>query len=96
MKASRLGEQHIAKHVNIPDNRKFIGFDAYKKVIAESDVVRLATPPHFRPIHLQAAGRTVTWDQALNSQEDLSSSGYTWDAKPSASPIAIPGVTQFV
>jgi predicted dehydrogenase len=36
-------------------DRKFSGFDAYKGVIAESDVVLLATPPHFRPIHLAAA-----------------------------------------
>ena len=41
-------------------------------------------------------GQTITWDQALNSKEDLSPSGYTWDAKPPASPIAIPGITQFV
>ena len=41
-------------------------------------------------------GQTITWDQALNSQEDLSPSGYTWDAKPPDSPIAIPGVTRFI
>ena len=41
-------------------------------------------------------GQTITWEQALNSQEDLSPSGYTWDAKPPESPIAIPGVTRFV
>src|SRR5690348_8510958 len=28
--------------------KKFVGWDAYKGVIAESDVVLLATPPHFR------------------------------------------------
>jgi len=34
----------------------FTGFDAYKKVIAsEVDLVILATPPGFRPIHLAAA-----------------------------------------
>ena len=34
----------------------FVGFDAYKNVIDSGvDVVILATPPHFRPAHLQAA-----------------------------------------
>lgn len=33
----------------------FVGFDAYKNVIDSCDVVLLATPPHFRPIHLAAA-----------------------------------------
>jgi predicted dehydrogenase len=33
----------------------FSGFDAYKDVIANCDVVLLCTPPHFRPAHLKAA-----------------------------------------
>ena len=33
----------------------FSGWDAYKQVIAASDVVLLATTPHFRPMHLKAA-----------------------------------------
>lgn len=38
-----------------PDN-KFIGFDAYKKVLESGvDLVILATPPGFRPMHLRAA-----------------------------------------
>jgi myo-inositol 2-dehydrogenase / D-chiro-inositol 1-dehydrogenase len=35
--------------------KKFVGFDAYKGVIDACDVVLLATPPHFRPLHLRAA-----------------------------------------
>ena len=35
---------------------QFVGFDAYKQVIASGvDVVLLTTPPHFRPLHLKAA-----------------------------------------
>ncbi len=42
--------------VQVPKERQFLGFDAYKGVIASGvDVVLLATPPHFRPIHLAAA-----------------------------------------
>lgn len=34
----------------------YTGFDAYKKLLAgDVDIVILATPPHFRPIHLAAA-----------------------------------------
>jgi len=43
------------QRVDVPKNRQFVGWDAYKGVIQESDVVLLATPPHFRPLHLAAA-----------------------------------------
>jgi len=34
----------------------FSGFDAYKKVLeSKVDIVILATPPHFRPVHLEAS-----------------------------------------
>jgi myo-inositol 2-dehydrogenase / D-chiro-inositol 1-dehydrogenase len=37
------------------EDRKFLGFDAYKKVIDSGvDVVVLATPPGFRPMHIKA------------------------------------------
>jgi predicted dehydrogenase len=39
----------------VTEDRCFAGFDAYKKVIECSDVVLLATPPGFRPLHLKAA-----------------------------------------
>jgi predicted dehydrogenase len=41
--------------VDVPEDRQFIGFDAYQKAIALADVVILATPPGFRPIHFEAA-----------------------------------------
>ena len=38
------------------DEMCFVGFDAYEKVLAtDVDLVILATPPGFRPIHLEAA-----------------------------------------
>jgi predicted dehydrogenase len=45
----------ITQKIDVAPERCFVGFDAYQKVIANCDVVLLATPPHFRPIHLQAA-----------------------------------------
>lgn len=41
--------------LNVPEEHKFVGFEAYKKAIALADVVILATPPGFRPIHFEAA-----------------------------------------
>ncbi|HEX8916760.1 MAG TPA: Gfo/Idh/MocA family oxidoreductase [Humisphaera sp.] len=48
-------KEEWGESMDIPDNRKFSGLDAYKAVIDASDVVLLATPPHFRPLHLAAA-----------------------------------------
>jgi predicted dehydrogenase len=61
--ADRLGkslqdlkkEEEIAAKIDVAPERRFTGFDAYKRVIESVDVVLLCTPPHFRPIHLKAA-----------------------------------------
>ena len=49
-----LKKQH-GDRVDVPEDHQFIGFDAYEKAIALADVVILATPPGFRPIHFEAA-----------------------------------------
>lgn len=56
-RASRENLKKIyGQRVDVPDDRLFVGFDAYQKVIDSGvDVVLLATPPHFRPAHLRAA-----------------------------------------
>ena len=41
--------------LDVPEERKFVGFDAYLKAIPLADVVILATPPGFRPIHFEEA-----------------------------------------
>jgi predicted dehydrogenase len=41
-------------------------------------------------------GQQITWDQALNSKEDLSPQRYAWDAPPPPSPVALPGQSKFV
>lgn len=45
----------IKKLIDVPEERKFVGFDAYKNAIALADVVILTTPPGFRPIHFEEA-----------------------------------------
>ena len=42
--------------VDVPEERKFVGVDAYQKVLqTDIDLVILATPPGFRPQHFEAA-----------------------------------------
>jgi predicted dehydrogenase len=48
-------DEQVAAKIDVPKERRFVGFDAYKNVIAASDVVLLCTPPQFRPLHLEAA-----------------------------------------
>jgi len=44
------------EQVNVDPAHCFVGFDSYKDLIASGvDVVLLAAPPHFRPLHLAAA-----------------------------------------
>lgn len=44
------------RNVEVPDEKCFIGFDSYEKVIDSGvDLVLLCTPPHFRPAHVEAA-----------------------------------------
>lgn len=55
-----LKETEVGPQVQVSDDHQFVGWDAYKSVIEASDVVLLATPPHFRPVQLNAviaAGR---------------------------------------
>ena len=52
---TNLKEIHADK-ANVSPEHQYVGFDAYKKVLASGvDVVVLATPPGFRPLHLEAA-----------------------------------------
>jgi myo-inositol 2-dehydrogenase / D-chiro-inositol 1-dehydrogenase len=52
----RRGLARQGDKVKLSDDRCFVGFDAYRKVIGSGvDLVILATPPGFRPIHLKAA-----------------------------------------
>ncbi len=52
---STLKSSAVGDRVEVPADRKYVGFDAYKHVIDQSDVVLLTTLPHFRPIHFAYA-----------------------------------------
>ena len=53
---SQATKEKMAEKFAVDDDHCFVGFDAYKQVMASDvDVVILTTPPHFRPAHLAAA-----------------------------------------
>lgn len=66
--AQRLKKQHPEK-VDLPPERVFSGFDAYKQAIAcGPDLVLLCTPPGFRPMHYReavAAGKHVFMEKPV-------------------------------
>ena len=46
----------IQDRINVAPEKRFMGFDAYKKILASDvDIVMLTTPPGWRPIHFEAA-----------------------------------------
>ena len=58
----------ITAQVDVPQEMRFVGFDGYRKVIEQSDLVILTTPPGFRPIHFDAAveaGKQVFMEKPL-------------------------------
>ena len=45
-----------AGRIKVDPDHRFVGFDAYKKLLASDiDIVMLATPPGYRPMHFEAA-----------------------------------------
>ena len=46
---------NIKNKIDVPEERKYTGFDAYTKAMQHADVVILTTPPGFRPIHFEEA-----------------------------------------
>jgi predicted dehydrogenase len=53
---NNLKKRNLGEGLDVSSDRCFTGFDAYKKVLESGiDLVILATPPGFRPMHLAAA-----------------------------------------
>ncbi|QEH36251.1 Inositol 2-dehydrogenase [Aquisphaera giovannonii] len=46
--------EHGKDKFDVADERLFVGLDGYRKVIEACDLVLLATPPGFRPLHIEA------------------------------------------
>ena len=48
--------EEVRDRISVPEENRFIGFDAYQKLLATNiDIVLLTTPPAFRPLHYAAA-----------------------------------------
>lgn len=58
-----LKKQEFGNRIKVTPDTLFAGFDAYKNIVeSDVDIVILATPPGFRPVHLEAcvkAGKHV-------------------------------------
>ncbi|NCF99776.1 MAG: Gfo/Idh/MocA family oxidoreductase, partial [Planctomycetia bacterium] len=56
LNSSRMNLKGLGDKYDVSDEQCFVGFDAYEKLLAtDVDLVILATPPGFRPIHFEAA-----------------------------------------
>ena len=51
----QLDKMGKSAQIDVPKSRQYAGFDAYKGVIDQCDLVVIATPPGFRPIHFEYA-----------------------------------------
>jgi myo-inositol 2-dehydrogenase / D-chiro-inositol 1-dehydrogenase len=62
-------QQYHPDTVDVPPERRFCGFDAYQQVIAcDVDVLVIATPPGFRPLHFEAgvaAGKHIFMEKPV-------------------------------
>jgi predicted dehydrogenase len=51
-----MSKHKLKKRIDVPEERRFTGLDGYKALLeSDVDVVLLATPPGFRPLHIKAA-----------------------------------------
>lgn len=70
-------QEHLGDDLTVTDERTFTGFDNYKHVIDSGvDIVILATPPGFRPVHFRYAvdaGKHVFMEKPSN----VDVAGYT-------------------
>jgi predicted dehydrogenase len=59
----------LGSQIDVPPERRFAGFDAYRQAIQSGvDMVILTTPPHFRPMHFEYAveqGKHVFMEKPL-------------------------------
>jgi myo-inositol 2-dehydrogenase/D-chiro-inositol 1-dehydrogenase len=56
--ARNLQIEGFSDRIDVPKERRFVGFDAYKQAIDSGpDVILLTTPPGFRPLHFEYAVR---------------------------------------
>ncbi len=94
----KLTEKLDRAQMEVPQDRRFSGFDACKKVLAcDIEVVILAAPPHFRPRHLKAAvaaGKHVFMEKPVGVDPQGIRSVIETSAQAQAKNLAIVAGTQ--
>ena len=85
-----LGPSYDNEHIHL--------FNAIRAGEAVNDGVRMAHSTLAAIMARMAAytGKRITWDMAMNSQEELVPDNLTWDMKLPIAPMAIPGKTKFL
>ena len=73
--------------IDVPKERQFVGLDAYKQLLAtDIDVVLLAAPPGFRPLHFAAS---VEANKHIFCEKPMGTDAYTaaafWNPRASRS-----------
>jgi hypothetical protein len=102
---AEIGKEHAAQ-IEVPKDRQFVGFDAYKKVLGERRQLHHPgrRPPGFRPIHLAAgvaAGKHIFTEkpvgrrrpgirQVLDVYEQAKAKGSASPPARSAAPDRLP------
>lgn len=68
------GIEDVKDRIDVPKERQFVGLDAYQEVLdnVDIDLVLLATPPGFRPIHYRAA---VEADKHVFTEKPVATDG---------------------
>lgn len=65
-----MANDSISNRVNVTEENRLVGLNAYEKAIEMADVVILATPPAFRPLHFETAvnaGKHVFMEKPLST-----------------------------
>jgi hypothetical protein len=77
--------EHCKDKFDVNEERCFVGFDAYQKVIDCCDLVMLATPPGFRPLHIEAtikAGKNLFCEKPVGSTAPASAKSWPLTRTP--------------
>jgi len=66
--AYELAKEKFGNKADVPESRKYVGFEGYKAATRDADVVLLCAPPGFRPAHFAYAveqGKHVFMEKPL-------------------------------